>query len=185
MLPKAHLTSHSRMSGSRWMTTPSWASGSLRPFLYSSFVYSCHHLFLISSDSVRSLSFLSFIVPILGWNVPLISSIVLTRSPVFPILLFSSISLYCSVKKPSCLSLLFSGTLHSVGYIFPYLPCFLLLFFLQLFVKPPQTATLPSCISFSLGWFWSLSPVWTSVHSPSGTLFSRSNPLNLFVISTV
>ena len=32
MLPKAHLTSHSRMSGSRWMTTPSWWSGSLRPF---------------------------------------------------------------------------------------------------------------------------------------------------------
>ena len=35
MLPKAHLTSHSRMSGSRWVTTPSWLSGSLRPFLYN------------------------------------------------------------------------------------------------------------------------------------------------------
>ena len=30
---------------------------------------------------------------------------------------------------------------------------FFLLFFSQLFVKPPQTTTLPSCISFSLGWF--------------------------------
>ena len=30
MLPKAHLTSHSRMSGSRWVTTPLWLSGSLR-----------------------------------------------------------------------------------------------------------------------------------------------------------
>ena len=30
MLPKAPLTSHLRMSGSRWMTTPSWLSGSLR-----------------------------------------------------------------------------------------------------------------------------------------------------------
>ena len=28
MLPKAHLTSDSRMSGSRWMITPSWLSGS-------------------------------------------------------------------------------------------------------------------------------------------------------------
>ena len=27
MLPKAHLTSHSRMSGSRWVITPSWLSG--------------------------------------------------------------------------------------------------------------------------------------------------------------
>ena len=42
MLPKAHLTSHSRMSGSRWVITPLWLSGSLRSFLYSSFLCSCH-----------------------------------------------------------------------------------------------------------------------------------------------
>ena len=30
MLPKAHLTSHSRMSGSRWVTIPLWLSRSLR-----------------------------------------------------------------------------------------------------------------------------------------------------------
>ena len=29
---KAHLTSYSRMSGSQWISTPSWLSGSLRPF---------------------------------------------------------------------------------------------------------------------------------------------------------
>ena len=50
---KAHLTSQSRMFDSRWMITPSWLSGSLRSFLYSSSVYSCH-LLLISSVSVRS-----------------------------------------------------------------------------------------------------------------------------------
>ena len=32
MLPKAHLTSHSRMSGSRWVIIPSWSSGSWRSF---------------------------------------------------------------------------------------------------------------------------------------------------------
>ena len=32
MLPKTHLTSHSRISGSRWMITPSWLSGSWRSF---------------------------------------------------------------------------------------------------------------------------------------------------------
>ena len=32
MLPKAHLTSHSRMSGSRSVITPSWLSGSWRSF---------------------------------------------------------------------------------------------------------------------------------------------------------
>ena len=98
MLPKAHLTSHSRMTGSRWVITLLWLSGSWRSFLYSSSVYS-YHLFLMSSASVRSIPFLSFIVPIFAWNVPLVSLIFLKRSLVFPILLFSSISLHWSLRK--------------------------------------------------------------------------------------
>ena len=98
MLCKAQLITHSRMSGSRWVITPSWLSGSLRSFSYSSSVYSCH-LFLISSASVRSIPFLSFIEPIFAWNVPLVSLIFLKRSLVFPILLFSSIYLHWSLRK--------------------------------------------------------------------------------------
>ena len=97
MLPKAHLTFHSRMSDSRWVITPSWLSGSWRSFLYSSSVYSCH--LLISSASVRSIPFLSFIEPIFAWNVPLVSLIFLKRSLVFAILLLSSISLHWSLRK--------------------------------------------------------------------------------------
>ena len=41
MLPKACLTFHSKMSGSRWMIPLSRLSGSWRSFLYSSSVYSC------------------------------------------------------------------------------------------------------------------------------------------------
>ena len=59
----------------------------------------------------------------------------------------------------SYLSLLVSGTLHSDGCIFPFLHCLSLLFFSQLFGRIPQTTILPSFISFSLGWFWSLPPV--------------------------
>jgi len=98
MLPKARLTLHSRISGSMWVITPSWLSGSWRSFLYSSSVYSCY-LFLISPASVRSIPFLSFIAPIFVWNIPLLSLIFLKRSLVFPILLFSFISLHCSLKK--------------------------------------------------------------------------------------
>ena len=162
MLPKAHLTSYSRMSGSRWVITP-WLSASWRSFLYTSSVYSCH-LFLISSASVRSLWLLSFIYPIFAWNIPLVSLIFLKRSLVFPILLFSSISLHWSWGRLSYLSLLFFGTLHSDAYIFPFLLCFLLLFFSQLFVRPPQTAILLFCISFPWGWSCSLSPV--QCHEP-------------------
>ena len=61
MLPQAHLTSHSRMSGSRWVITPSWLSGSWRSFLYSS-MYSCH-LFLISSASVSRYRFCLLLSP--------------------------------------------------------------------------------------------------------------------------
>ena len=85
MLPKAYLTSHSRMSGTRWVITPSWLSGSCRSFLYSSSVHSWHP-FLIFSASTRSILFLSFIVPISAWNVPLVSLIFLER---FLILMFA------------------------------------------------------------------------------------------------
>ena len=86
MLPKAHLTSHSGMSGSKWVITPSCLSGSWRSFLYSSSVY-CY-LFLISSASVRSTPFLSFVEPIFARNVPLVSLIFLKRSLVFPFYCF-------------------------------------------------------------------------------------------------
>ena len=87
-------------------------------------------------------------------NVPL-APIFLKRTLVFPFQLFSFISLLVHLRV-SNLSLLFSGTLHSVECMFPFLPCLSLLFLPQLFVKPLQITTLPSCISFSLGWFWSL-----------------------------
>ena len=57
------------------------------------------------------------------------------------------------LRRLSYLSLLFSESLHSDEYIFPFLPCLLLFFFPQLFVKLPQTTILSSCISFSLGGF--------------------------------
>ena len=98
MLPKAHLTLHSRMSGSRGQITPSLLSGPWIYFLYSSFVYYCH-IFLISFTSVKSIPFLSFIVPIFAWNVPLVALIFFKRSLAFPILCFPSISLHRSLRK--------------------------------------------------------------------------------------
>ena len=76
-------------------------------------------------------------------NIPLISLIFLKRFLVFPILLFSSISCIDLLGRFSYLSLIFFGTLHSGGYLFPLLLCLSLLLFLQLFVRPPQTTILP------------------------------------------
>ena len=99
------------MSGSEWETTPSWLSRLSRTFLPSYSVY-FFHVFLISSASTMSLPFLSFIMPIFGWNVPLIFPIYWKSSLVLPFLWFSSISLHCSLKKVFLSLLLFSGTLH-------------------------------------------------------------------------
>ena len=155
MLPKAHLTSHSRMSGSRWVITPLWLSGSWRSFLYSSSVYS-YHLFLVSSASVRSLPFLSFIEPICAWNVPLVSLIFsgLSQSIVF-------LYFFALIPEEGFLisALLFPGTLYSNGCIVPFLLCLSLLLFSQLFVRPTLTTILPFCVSFSWAWSWSLPPV--------------------------
>jgi len=173
------------MSGSRWVITPSWLSGSWRSFLYSSSMYSCH-LSLISYTSVRSLLFLSLIVPIFAWNIPFISLIFLKRSLVFPILSFPLFLCIVHLSRLSYLSLLFSGTLHSGGYIFPFLLCLSLLFFSQLFVRPPQTTTLSSCSPFLAdGFDHHLLYSGTKLHPQFFRHSVRSNPLNLFVTSTV
>ena len=119
-----------RLSGS-WL---SWLSGSWRSFLYSYSVYSCH-LFLISSTSVRSIPFLSFIEHIFAWNFPLVSLIFLKRSLVFPILLFSSLSFHWSLRK-AFFSLL--AILWNFAFKWEYLSLSPLLFaslFSQLFVN--------------------------------------------------
>ena len=113
MLPKAHLTSHSRMSGSRWVITPLWLFRLWRSFLYSSSVYSCH-LFLISSASVRSLPFLSFIEPLCSLG---ISNFLEEISNLSHSIVFLYFFADCWGRL-SYFSLLFFGTLHSNGYIF-------------------------------------------------------------------
>ena len=163
MLPKAHLTKNSSMSGSGWVITPSWLSGSWTYFLYSSSVYS-YHLFFISSASVWSIPFLSFIEPFFAWNVPFgisnffeeISS--LSHSIIF-LYFFTLIT-----EEGFLISPCYSLELCIWMGIFPFLLCFSLLFFSRLFVRPPQTAMLLFCISFPWGWSWSLSPV--QCHEP-------------------
>ena len=88
MLSKAHLTSHSdvwlEVSDHTIMTI--WV---VKIFFVQFFCVFLPPLLNIFA-SVRSIPFLSFIEPIVAWNVPLVSLIFLKRSLVFPILLFSS-----------------------------------------------------------------------------------------------
>ena len=157
MLPKAHLTSDSRMSGSSWVITPSWLPGSLRYFLYSS-VYSCH-LFLISSASIRSTLFLSFIMPIFAWNVPLMSLIFLKRFLVFPILLFSSIPLQWLFRKAflSLLAILWNSAFRCLYLSFSPLLFTSLLF--SAICKASSDNYFAFLHFFFLGMVWSPPPV--------------------------
>ena len=187
MLSKAHLTSHSRMSGSIWVITPSWLSGSWRSFLYTSSMYSCH-LFLISCASVRSLPFLSYIELIFAWNVPLVSLMFLKRSLVFPILLFFLYFFALITEEGFLISPCYSLELciqMSVSFLF---------FFAFHFSSFTAICKASSGSHFAFLFFFFLGivliPVFctilqTSVHSSSGTLSIRSSPLNLFLNSTV
>ena len=166
------------MYGSRHVITPSWLSRSLRPFLYSSSVYSCH-LFLISSASVKFLLFLSFFVAHFCMKCSRgISNFFEEISSLFHSIVFLYFFCIVHFRRRSYLSLLlFFETLYSVGYIFPF--SFAFHFSFQLFIRPSQTTTLPSCISFFLGMVLvtiSCTMLRTSVHSFSGTLSTRSNP---------
>ena len=138
----------------------------------------------ILATSSRFILSLSFVMPIFAWSVPLVSLVFLKRSLVFPILLFSSISLHCYLKRLSHLSLLFFGFrwvyLSSSPLPFTSLSsaickassdnhlAFLHFFFLGMVVIPTSYTMLQ-----------------TSVHSSSGALSIRSNPLSLFVTCTV
>ena len=155
--------------------------GSVRLFWYSSSVYSCH-FFLISSTSVQSLLLLS----ILAWNIPLISPIFLKRFLVIPILLFSSISFHCSFKKAflSLLAILWNSTFNWVYLSLSPLP----------FTFLSSVMCKASSYHFSFLHFFffgmvlittSFTMLWTSTYSSSGTLSSRSNPLNWLITSTV
>ena len=185
----AHLTSHSRMSGSSWVITPSWLSGSWRSLLYSSSVYSCH-LFLISSASVRStpeaISVLHCVH--LCMISSLVSLIFLKRSLVFPILLVSSLSLHWSLRKAflSLLAILWNSAFKWIYISFSPLPLASVLF--SAICKASSDSQSAFLHVFYLGMV--LIPIsctmsWTSAHRSSGTLTIRSNPLNLFVTSTV
>ena len=172
ILPKAHLTLHSRVSGSRWVITSSWLSRSLISFLYISSVYSCYRFF-VSSVSVSSLPFLSLTISIFAWNVPLVSLISLKRSLVFPILLFFSISLHWSLTK-AFLSL--SAILWNSAFRWMYLIFSPLLYASLLF---PAICNASSDNHFDFLHFFFLGMVLitdsrtmsrTSIHSSSGTL---------------
>ena len=116
--------------------------------------------------------FLSFIEPVFAWNVPLVSLIFLKRSLVFPILycfpLFLCIDCW---GRLSCLSLLFFGTLHPDGFIFPFLLCLSRLF--SAIYKASSDNHFAFLHFFFLGMVLitaSCKTLWTSIHSSSGTL---------------
>ena len=160
MLPKAHLTSHSRMSGPRWVITQSRLSCLWRSVFVQFFCVLLPPLLnIFCFCQVHTIS--------VFYRAHLCMKCSLGISNFLEEISFCCFPLFLCIDhwgRLSYLSLLFFGTLHSDAYIFPFLLRFLLLFFTQPFVRPPQTAILPFCISFPWGWSWSLSPV--QCHEP-------------------
>ena len=133
------------MSSSGWVTTPSWLFESLTVFrkvlLYI--------LVTSSSSLLLSLGPCCFFYCAHLCKKCSLGILIFLRFLVFLILLFPYISLYFSLLKAflSLLPILWNSAFNR--YIFSFILCLLLLFFSQLFVRPPQTTTLSSCICFS------------------------------------
>ena len=143
MLPKAHLTSH---SGSRWVMTKSWSSGSqdyvllIAPTFLKSFPFFCFLLFPCIAHLKKN-----FLI-----------------SPCYSLELCIQLGISFLF---SFASLLFLGICKaSSDNHFAFLH---FLFF-------EMVLNTASCTM-----------LWTSIRSSSGTLPTRPNPLNLFIISTV
>ena len=161
MVSKAHLTSHSRISSSRWLTKPSWLSGSLRSFLYSSFLYS-YHLFLIIFASVRSYCFCPLSCPSLHEVFLDISSFLeeissLSHSVIFLYLFALFIKEGLLVSPCHSLELCIQ-----LGLSFPFSLAFCFSSFFSSSGRRSKTSSDNHFVflhSFSWGWFWSLPPV--------------------------
>ena len=124
----------------------------------------------------------------LTYQVLLISPVFLKRSLVFTFLLFSSVSLHCPFKKAflSLLTILWNSAFSWTHFsLSPLL-------FASLLSSDIYKAASDNHFAFLHFFFFgmvlfaaSCTILWTSVHSSSGTPFTRSNPLNLFITSTV
>ena len=144
-------------------------------------------IFLISSVSVRFLSFQSFIKFILAWVVSLISPLFLKKSPLFLILLFFPISLHCSFKNAflPLLAILWNFAFSCIYLSLSPLPFSSLL--PSVIYKASSDNHFPFLYFFFCGMVLvtaSCKMLWTAIHSYSGTPSTRSNPLNPFVTST-
>ena len=111
------------------------------------FLSSCP-VFLIFSASLRSFPFLFIIAHNFAWNVTLVSPVFLKRSPVFLILLFSYLSLNCSLKKTflCLLAILWNSAFNWVYLFLSPLP-----FFSQLFVRLRQPLCLLAFLFLGFG----------------------------------
>ena len=146
---------------------------------------SCH--FLISSASVRSLPVLSFIMPILSGNVPLVSLIFLKRSLIFPILLFP-LFLLLLISEGLLMSPRSSPELCiQLGTSFP----FSLAFCFSSFSAISKDSSNNHFAFWHFFFFWmvlvttSYTMVQTSAHNVSCTQCTRSSLLNLSITSNV
>ena len=106
------------------------------------------------SDWIEELCTYCILLAVLKYreNTQVLESVTLGLTPDQPHTSCVAFGKLCNHSEPH-------PALHSDVYIFPFLLCFLLLFFSQLYVRPPQTAILLFCISFPWRWSWSLSPV--------------------------
>ena len=181
MLPKAHLTSYSKMSDARWVITPLGSLSHWDNFeeFFCVFLSTLLNIFCFCYVLTVSVLYCAHFCMKCSLGI----SNFLEEISCFPLFI-------CIVhlKRLSCLSLLFFETLHSYEYNLSFSP----LPFTSLLYSALCKASSDNYFAFLHLFFWGMVLITTSctmsrtsVHSSPGTLSIRSNPLNLFLTSTV
>ena len=152
MLPKAHLTSHSRMSGSRWVTRSLWLPKSLRPFLYHFSVYSFSHflIFLLCYIFTISVLYWAYLCMKYSLDISILLRKISSLSHSIVFFYFFAVFISEGLLISPCCSL---GLCIQLGIALSFSLPFHFSSFLRYLKNPHQTTTLSSCIFFVLGGF--------------------------------
>ena len=152
-------------------------------------MYSCH-LFLISSASVRSIPFLSFIVPVFALNDPLVSPVFLKRSQFSSVQSLSHVRLFATPWTAACrasLSITNSQNLlklMSIESVMPFshfIHCHLHLLLPSIF---PSIRVFSNEFVLHINWpkYWSFSFSISPSKDYSGLISSRMEWLDLLSV---
>ena len=170
MLPKAHLTSHFRMSGSTWVITPLWLSGSWKFFCVSFFFFFAVPCLFVNFFSLVSFVLEHFLYSELGklhscskssfllLNLSLLYKVVRSKRMIQVLLLFCLLHTVFLILQEYFIDELYVLPSFSLSYIISRYFVFIFVCFVSLDVKLISGSSFHVPVSFMIKSYINLPP---------------------------